>query len=227
MQLACSMMAFFFISKRSISVFALSGRGGLAGTCHKAGSCTSVVRAVVWWELGLPGLLTPTYWFQSRHRYFRKNFGLAGAIMADLAYGTGYACWRFRRWVQRKPDFDPPQSLADFWRHSVFYRGGRRGPSPTGSGPLKLHPNGKKLRCGQTQPLISCSWQTARRCARPPQLRLGEASIDFVRRWRRGRCKSSPDVIVDRVGRKLRAPVLLALQTDLGQECRKATRLAK
>ena len=32
---------------------------------------------------------TPGYWFTSRSRYFRKNFGRTGAIGADLGFGLG------------------------------------------------------------------------------------------------------------------------------------------
>jgi N-acetylglucosaminyl-diphospho-decaprenol L-rhamnosyltransferase len=70
----------------------------------------------------------PAYWFESRRRYFVKNFGIARAIAADLAFGIGYACWRLRRRVQRKPDLDPPHMLADFWRHSVLFGGRSRSP---------------------------------------------------------------------------------------------------
>ncbi len=65
---------------------------------------------------------TPSYWFASRGRYFRKNFGLAGAVAADLAFGLGFAAWRLRRALQRKPDLDPPHHLADFWKNSIFFR---------------------------------------------------------------------------------------------------------
>jgi N-acetylglucosaminyl-diphospho-decaprenol L-rhamnosyltransferase len=70
----------------------------------------------------------PAYWFESRRRYFVKNFGIGRAIAADLAFGIGYACWRLRRRLQRKPDLDPPHMLTDFWRHSVLF--GARSRSP-------------------------------------------------------------------------------------------------
>ncbi|QJX00419.1 glycosyltransferase family 2 protein [Frigoriglobus tundricola] len=63
---------------------------------------------------------TPAYWFASRRRYFRKNYGLAGAVVADLAFGFGHSLWRVRRAIFRKPDTDPPHSLTDHWRNSVF-----------------------------------------------------------------------------------------------------------
>jgi GT2 family glycosyltransferase len=63
----------------------------------------------------------PAYHFQSRRRYFLKHFGLGHAIVADLAFAVGYASWRVRRWVQRKPDNDPPHLLSDFLHHSVLF----------------------------------------------------------------------------------------------------------
>ena len=70
---------------------------------------------------------TPAYWFDSRSRYFRKNFGLWGAIVADLGFGVGYALRRFRTRVSRKPDTEPPHHLADFWKHSIFFKRTRAG----------------------------------------------------------------------------------------------------
>lgn len=65
----------------------------------------------------------PTYWFDSRRRYFVKNHGVLYAALADLAFAIGFGSWRVRRWLQRKPDTDPPEMLADFMRNSVFVRG--------------------------------------------------------------------------------------------------------
>jgi GT2 family glycosyltransferase len=65
----------------------------------------------------------PAYWFESRRRYFVRNHGRVYAAVADAAWATGYALWRVRRAVQRKPDNDPAALLRDFIRHSVFLRG--------------------------------------------------------------------------------------------------------
>jgi hypothetical protein len=72
-----------------------------------------------------PGRL-PAYFFESRRRYFEKNFGRRHAMLADLAFGVGYALWQLRRWLLRRPDPDPPHLLGDFWRHSTLLK---RGPS--------------------------------------------------------------------------------------------------
>jgi N-acetylglucosaminyl-diphospho-decaprenol L-rhamnosyltransferase len=60
----------------------------------------------------------PAYWFESRRRYFIKNHGRWYAMASDLLWLPGFALWRLRRWVQRKPDRDPPDLLLDFVRHS-------------------------------------------------------------------------------------------------------------
>lgn len=67
----------------------------------------------------------PAYWFQARQRYFLKNFGAFYTALADAAFILGYAIWRVRRVIQRKPDENPPHFLGDFVRHSVFFTGFR------------------------------------------------------------------------------------------------------
>jgi N-acetylglucosaminyl-diphospho-decaprenol L-rhamnosyltransferase len=39
----------------------------------------------------------PDYWFESRHRYFRKHFGYLGMAAADLAWLVGHLLMRVRR----------------------------------------------------------------------------------------------------------------------------------
>jgi N-acetylglucosaminyl-diphospho-decaprenol L-rhamnosyltransferase len=65
----------------------------------------------------------PTYWFDSRRRYFVKNSGVLYACLADAAFAIGFSLWRLRRFVQQKEDRDPPQMLGDFVRNSIFVRG--------------------------------------------------------------------------------------------------------
>ena len=64
----------------------------------------------------------PQYWFDSRRRYFLKNYGWLYAAFADLLWASGFALWRLRRGVQGKPDQDPPNFLSDFLRNSVFLK---------------------------------------------------------------------------------------------------------
>jgi N-acetylglucosaminyl-diphospho-decaprenol L-rhamnosyltransferase len=65
----------------------------------------------------------PDYWYQARRRYFLKNHGAWYTAIADAAFIFGYAAWRLRLRIQRKPDTDPPHMLIDSIRHSVFCAG--------------------------------------------------------------------------------------------------------
>ena len=65
----------------------------------------------------------PEYWFQARRRFFLKNHGALYTALADAAFLCGFALWRLRRRIQRKPDTDPPHMLIDFFRNSVFMTG--------------------------------------------------------------------------------------------------------
>ncbi len=65
----------------------------------------------------------PKYWFQARRRFFLKNHGPLYAALADAAFLCGFAIWRIRRWLQRKPEIDPPHMLLDALRNSVFLTG--------------------------------------------------------------------------------------------------------
>jgi hypothetical protein len=57
--------------------------------------------------------------------------------MADAAFLLGYAVWRVRRRIQRKPDTDPGHMLIDSIRHSVFVAGFRVQEVPN---PALSHP---------------------------------------------------------------------------------------
>lgn len=65
----------------------------------------------------------PAYWYQARRRFFLKSYGPMYAAAADAAFIAGYAVYRARRWVQRKPDTDPAHMLWDSIRNSVFATG--------------------------------------------------------------------------------------------------------
>jgi N-acetylglucosaminyl-diphospho-decaprenol L-rhamnosyltransferase len=67
----------------------------------------------------------PAYWHQARRRYFLKNHGVLYATAVDAAFILGYAAWRLRMRIQRKPDTDPPHLLIDAIRHSIFCAGPR------------------------------------------------------------------------------------------------------
>ena len=61
----------------------------------------------------------PRYWFDSRNRFYLKNYGRRYALLANLAFAAGLVAWSVRRRLQRVPDCDPPHMLWDFVRHSL------------------------------------------------------------------------------------------------------------
>ena len=63
----------------------------------------------------------PSYWFDSRRRYFVKNHGRFYAFMADVAWTCGYVGWRIRQLLTGKKNDDPPKLLRDFLRHSFSF----------------------------------------------------------------------------------------------------------
>ena len=65
----------------------------------------------------------PQYWFDSRRRYFVKNYGWLYAAIADISWFSGFLIFQLRRLIQRKPNTDPPQLLGDFVQGSVFFKG--------------------------------------------------------------------------------------------------------
>jgi N-acetylglucosaminyl-diphospho-decaprenol L-rhamnosyltransferase len=79
---------------------------------HVAGASTGMVQ-----QPPEPRRL-PSYWFESRRRYFIKNHSRLYAMAADLVWIASHAIWRVRRVLQRKPGFDPPHLISDFIRHS-------------------------------------------------------------------------------------------------------------
>jgi hypothetical protein len=64
----------------------------------------------------------PRFWFESRNHYFAKNHGRLYLWAANVLWLAGYASWRVRRRLQRKPDADPPGLLADFARFNFAPR---------------------------------------------------------------------------------------------------------
>jgi len=67
----------------------------------------------------------PRYWYQARTRFFVKNYGAIYAALADLAFLSGFAIWRVRRRLQRKPDPDPRHTMLDTILNSVVFSGRR------------------------------------------------------------------------------------------------------
>jgi len=66
----------------------------------------------------------PTYWFESRHRYFLTHFGAVSTLLADLCWLFWRACWHFRQCFRReKRAHGTPHLWKDFLRHSVLFKG--------------------------------------------------------------------------------------------------------
>ncbi len=63
---------------------------------------------------------TPGYWFESRRRYFRQNFGIMGAGMADICWLLGHVVKRLKMLVKGAPNNEPPKFLTDFLLHSTL-----------------------------------------------------------------------------------------------------------
>ena len=65
----------------------------------------------------------PSYWFDSRRRFFVRNRGKRQAMLADLAFLVGYTTFRARSVIQRKDSAEPPHFWRDFVRNSTFVKG--------------------------------------------------------------------------------------------------------
>jgi GT2 family glycosyltransferase len=65
-------------------------------------------------------LSIPTYVFESRRRYFVKNFGVAYAALADLAWITGHLLYRLRMRLLGRPRGSAPGQLRQFLRHGAL-----------------------------------------------------------------------------------------------------------
>ena len=83
---------------------------------HLVGQSSGVTNAKT-----LPKRL-PKYWFDSRRRYFLKNHGWLYAALTDLVWLLSFTLWRCRRFIQRKPDNDPPHMLGDFLSNSALVK---------------------------------------------------------------------------------------------------------
>lgn len=67
----------------------------------------------------------PTYWFNSRRRYFLKNHGWLYTALTDGVWVVGYVLSKWRWIIQYKPRLEPPKLLGDFLLNSVFLKGGQ------------------------------------------------------------------------------------------------------
>ncbi|MFO0724799.1 MAG: glycosyltransferase family 2 protein [Myxococcota bacterium] len=61
----------------------------------------------------------PTYWFDSRRRYFMKNFGSTASVLADASLVLGASIHRARAAVARQDSQDPPHFIRDLLLHAA------------------------------------------------------------------------------------------------------------
>lgn len=62
----------------------------------------------------------PGYWFESRRRFFRKNYGSFGAILADICWILGHGCFKAKSLVKQPSYILPPKFFGDFLQHSIL-----------------------------------------------------------------------------------------------------------
>ncbi len=65
----------------------------------------------------------PTYWFDSRRRFFLKNYGPLRALVVDATFVLGSLLGEAIRVARGKASHLPERFLGDFLRNSVFVRG--------------------------------------------------------------------------------------------------------
>lgn len=64
----------------------------------------------------------PKYWFESRRRFFSKNYGLFYNQIVDILWITGYSFWLLRKLIQRKQRRFPPYFFLDFLKNSSLIK---------------------------------------------------------------------------------------------------------
>ncbi len=64
----------------------------------------------------------PAYWFESRRRYFLKNYGRLLLMTADFLWLIGHGCWVLRKRLTQREDLKtrPPKFACDFFVKSDF-----------------------------------------------------------------------------------------------------------
>src|SRR5215469_177184 len=63
----------------------------------------------------------PSYWFESRRRYFMASYGTAHAIAVDVVALMAHAFGHLKRIAQRRSDRGVPHFLRDLAYHSVLW----------------------------------------------------------------------------------------------------------
>jgi GT2 family glycosyltransferase len=65
----------------------------------------------------------PAYWFESRARFYTKNYGFLKLLLADFSFIAGYGLWKLRKLVSDRKALkqEPPHFYLDFLKHSIFF----------------------------------------------------------------------------------------------------------
>ena len=77
---------------------------------HLQGSATGV-------KSDEPVKRVPPYWYQSRFKFFHDRYGLARAVLANIAFLAGDLLYRFHRTLRRQPIEDAPFLWRDMFEH--------------------------------------------------------------------------------------------------------------
>jgi GT2 family glycosyltransferase len=91
---------------------------------HIGGQSTSVT------ERNAAPKRLPTYWFESRRRYFLTTAGLGGTLLIDLVALFANLVGAIRLGIQGRRHRLTPQYIPDLWRHSVVHRHNRTLATP-------------------------------------------------------------------------------------------------
>ncbi len=63
----------------------------------------------------------PKYWFDSRRRYFFKNYGWFYSALTDTVWMLSFSLFKIREFIQGKENNDPPFLFRDFFFNTVFF----------------------------------------------------------------------------------------------------------
>ncbi|MEO1338558.1 MAG: glycosyltransferase, partial [Myxococcota bacterium] len=87
----------------------------------------------------------PRYWFESRERFFMNNHGHIRRRLADAAFACGFAAFRLRQRIQRKPDREPPRRWRDFVKYNFIpeWEAPRRPSGPSRGGRPAVQDRGR------------------------------------------------------------------------------------
>ncbi|MFQ5563576.1 MAG: glycosyltransferase family 2 protein [Parvularculaceae bacterium] len=60
---------------------------------------------------------TPDFWFRSRSKFFRDQYGKGGLLAANILFLAGDVIYRIHRLLMLKPIVNPPHLWRDYFTH--------------------------------------------------------------------------------------------------------------